>query len=263
MKIGTTVRHDMGQGHIIKDTASLINFLKLFTDIDFIELYCTYPMPLMLNEDIAKLKTFLRDNKIEVGLHFPTEYHDRWMKEKKMSYEEVLKVLTDFANKIDAKYINIHPDDMAYFLNSRDDSAIRAELVRISEMVNCAVCAENGHSVYNNPGDLDYFLDIKKLDMTLDLCHVYQADFDYKEFEQYFQKTFLFHLSDVSERAHLELGVGQMPFDEILGNLKKTACYGLLLETLLTMENEIILRNPVKATRNSIDFIRSHIEQEV
>jgi sugar phosphate isomerase/epimerase len=261
MRIGTTIRHDMGEGHIIKDIASLLDFLKLFPDLDFIEIYCTYPIPLVFNEDIAKLKTFLKNNNMDVGLHFPVEWHDRWLKKKK--YEEVLNIVVEFAKKIDAAYINIHPDDLAYFLNSRDDNLIRKEIVKIADLAGCAVLVENGHSVYNNPGDNDYFLDNKKIDMCLDMCHVYQADFQFEDFEQYFQKAFLFHLSDVGERAHMELGLGQIPFSDLLGKLKMTGCYGLLLESLLTMEGDIVLRNPTRATRNSIDFIRSHIESVV
>ena len=70
-------------------------------------------------------------------------------------------------------------------------------------------------------------------------------------------------MSDVGERAHMEVGAGQMPFKDILEKLKNVQGYGLLLETILTLENDIIIRNPLKATRNSIDFIKANIEKEL
>jgi len=257
MRLGSTVRLESSPGRIMRNVGSLLDFMKLFPDLDFFELYCSYPFPLSLMDDVAKIKTFLKNNNQSIGLHFPVEWNDLWMKNVK--YDEMRSIIINFANAVEADYVNVHPDDLATFLKNRNDEIIKNELERISALVSC-LTVENGHSVYNNPGDLDNFLNIKNVKLCLDFCHVYQSDFEFKDFRHYVDNTFLFHLSDVRERAHLELGAGALPVANIISRLKHTNCYGLLLETLLVQNADSVFRDPAKATRNSISFLRNSVE---
>jgi sugar phosphate isomerase/epimerase len=258
MKLGITIRHDMGENNIIKNTDTLIHFLKKFgNNLGFIEIYCAYPLPVNLFDGLDKLRSFLDKKNIEVGLHFPVEWHDRW--KTRMSYPDVVSIMLGFARKMDAKYINVHPDDLGHFIGSKDKFAIKRVLYDIKERCACTLVVENGHSVFQNPQDLAFFTD-NGIKMTLDLCHTFQAKLTYNEFRKSLpglsRKLFLAHISDLGERAHMELGCGKIPFQKIIRNLKKFDMYGLCFETLLTIENELIIRNPLIATKNSIDYLK-------
>ncbi len=260
MKIGTTIRHQMGSDLVVKDTDSLIDIISKIKDIDFIELYCTYPIPLIL-DDADKLKNYLTEKNIAIGLHFPVEWHDRWKTKRKFS--ELINAIVGFGNDVGAVYINIHPADIRHFTGTTDKDSIKKIILDIQKKFNGVTLIENGHSEFQHPDDIDFFSS-DGVKITLDICHIHQSNQEFETFKPYLEKwkdkLFLVHISDKGERPHMQIGTGSINFKKILKDLKEMPVYGILSEAILTYDNELIIRHPLKATQESVNYLRKVIE---
>jgi sugar phosphate isomerase/epimerase len=258
MKVGTTIRPDMGDGHIIKDSFCLIKLLEEIKDsIDFIEIYCVYPFPLNLNKGFAELTRFLKENKIDVGLHFPVEHQDRWMKKK--GFDKIVMLLNNFAQKINATYMVIHPGDLTYFIDSTNREEILDGLTKLKEKATCKLVVENGITLLERAEDLDFFSKNGIL-ISVDVCHLHQAGLPFdmfsKEFSKWGNRLFLFHFSDHDHKPHLELKKGKIKWGHIIRRIRKTKAYGICLETIHAIDGEIMYRNPKIATTNSLKLLQ-------
>jgi len=258
MKVGTTIRPDMGGDHIIKDSFCLIKFLNEIKDlIDFIEIYCIYPFPVTLNKGLTELQRFLKENKIEVGLHFPVEHQDRWLKKK--NFDKIVNIMNSFAKRINATYIDIHPGDLTYFIESTNREEILDGLTRIKEKAPCKIVVENGITLLERAEDLDFFAKGGIL-ISVDVCHTHQAGLPFdmfsKEFNKWGNKLFLLHVSDHDVKPHLEMKKGKIRWGHILKKIRKTNAYGVCCETLFAVEDEIVYRNPKIATIHSLKFLQ-------
>ena len=247
----------MGQGWVISNSKMLVSFLKKFKKIDFFELNCQYPIPLNLMDDIDRLKKYMRKKDLKVGLNFPIKWHDRWKMRK--SFEEVKETILDFVNEINASYVNIHPESLAYFGDKEAKADIRKELVALRTKTNTQILVMNGHSVFETPEALNYFA-VDGVKICLDVCHIFQGGMDYTKFREqlheFKDKIYLFRISDFGERPHMQLGFGKIPFSKIMRNVKDFDSR-IVIDTLLSVENELIFRNPKFAVEKSIEYLKT------
>ncbi len=248
----------MGQGFIIKNSKTLVNFLKYFKKIDFVEIHCTYPMPLNLMGDIDKLQKYIKKRDLKIGLNFPIKWHDRWKMRK--SFKEVSETIFDFASQVNAFYVNIHPESLAYFTEKEAKEDIKKELAILEQKTDGRILVMNGHSVFESPEDLNYFAK-EGVRICLDVCHIFQGGMDYNKFREqiheFKDKIFLFRVSDFGERPHMQLGHGKIPYSKIMRNIRELDGR-IVVETLLSVENELIFRNPKLATEKSLEYLKNN-----
>tara|TARA_Y100000310_G_scaffold229539_1_gene231979 strand:- start:737 stop:1516 length:780 start_codon:yes stop_codon:yes gene_type:complete len=258
MKTGISIRHDMGEGWIIKNSKQLVSFLKKFKKVDFFEIQCQYPMPLNLTADIHRLKKYVKKRNLKVGLNFPIQWHDRWKMRK--SFEEVQDTIFNFANEINADYINIHPESLAYFTEKEAKKDIAKQLSLLKSKTDANIIVMNGHSIFQSPEDMNYFAK-DGVNMCLDVCHIFQGGMEYNDFREQLQefkdKIYMFRLSDFGERPHMQLGFGKVPYSKIMRNIREFEPF-VVLDPVLSVENELIFRNPKYALERSLDYLKNN-----
>ena len=258
MKLGICVRHDMGRGWVIKNSRMLVAFLKKFKKIDFFELHCQYPIPLNLMDDIDRLKKYIRKKDLKVGLNFPIKWHDRWKMRK--SFDEVQDTILNFAREVNADYVNIHPESLAYFTEKEAKKDIMKSLLDLKNKTDAKILVMNGHSVFQTPEDMNFFAK-EGVNMCLDVCHIFQGGMEYNKFREqlheFKDKIELFRISDFGERPHMQLGFGKIPYSKIMRNVRQFEP-SLVVDTLLSVENELILRNPKLSIEKSIEYLKNN-----
>jgi sugar phosphate isomerase/epimerase len=83
---------------------------------------------------------------------------------------------------------------------------------------------------------------------------------DYTKFREqlheFKDKIYLFRISDFGERPHMQLGFGKIPFSKIMRNVKDFDSR-IVIDTLLSVENELIFRNPKFAVEKSIEYLKT------
>jgi sugar phosphate isomerase/epimerase len=255
MKVGTIIRPDMGD--VIKDSFSLVKFLdEIKHMIDFIEIFCEYPFPLKLHKGLPELRKFLEENRVEAGLHFPTEFQDRWLKKK--NFDKLVGALSKFAKDINAKFITIHPGDLTYFLDSTNREEILEGLTKINSKLPCKLVVENGITLLERAEDLDFFAQ-GGIQISVNICHMYQADLPFemfsKKFGEWGSRLFMFHVSDYDIVPHLEIRKGKIKWGRIFRRMKNTKA-GLCVDAIYSMDNDIVYHNTKSATINSLRLLQ-------
>ncbi len=256
MKLGISIRHDMGNNVLINSSKELVEFLKQFKNISFFEITCQYPLPLNLLDDISVLKEYLAASQLSVGLNFPVQFHDQWKLKK--GFAEVRDIILNFAEAADAFYVNIHPESLAYFTEQEAKDKILQSLIGLKQKTKKQVTVMNGHSVFQTPEDLNFFAQ-QGVKLCIDVCHIFQGGMEYTKFREQLQeyngKIFLYRISDLGERPHMQLGFGKIPYPKIIRNIREFEPF-IVVDALLSVENELVARNPKAAIEKSLEYLK-------
>tara|TARA_B100001971_G_C18021732_1_gene447789 strand:- start:213 stop:755 length:543 start_codon:yes stop_codon:yes gene_type:complete len=176
------------------------------------------------------------------------------------SFEEVQDTILNFANELNADYVNIHPESLAYFTEKDAKVDIAKQLTLLQSKTNANIIVMNGHSVFQTPEDMNYFAK-DGVKMCLDVCHIFQGGMEYNEFRDQLQafkdNIFMFRLSDFGERPHMQLGFGKVPYSKIMRNVREFEPF-VVLDPVLSVENELIFRNPKYALERSLDYLKNN-----
>ena len=220
--------------------------LKLWsTNIEFIE-----EAQGLINDDyfdyieltfipVTKIIPFIKNN-ISYILHMPTSNHgfNLGNDEKTVEKIKIIKKSIEWGNRLNAKYIIIHPgfgslDKSKEILKNIDDDRFIIENMPKIGIKNQKMLGYNPLQIKD--------LKMNKFGFCFDLNHAIKASIslneDYKEFINKFSKIKpnMFHISDGKLNTqideHLPIGDGDYDWQFLIDYIKKSSCKYVTLET--------------------------------
>ncbi|MDR1818655.1 MAG: sugar phosphate isomerase/epimerase [Methanobrevibacter sp.] len=244
MNIGVSTSASQG-----KNIVDLLNYLDN-ENIDYVEFLYEYP-----NRDINS--KFLESYSFSYTVHSPiSDMNIASLNPnlRQTSVNEVKKSI-DLASEINANLTVVHPGIISFLGRLYKEKVIELAHNSIMECFDYGqdsgvkISVENmpnidGH-LYQDPSQLNKFLKVSNIDMTLDIGH---ANTVIKKTDLFFDTINHIHLSDNNADSdhHYPLGQGNINFKDVFSTLSKHKFNGIYIVEMNNMED----------VKKSLDYLK-------